>query len=493
MKRKITVVGLGPGSLAYLSLKAYELLEATPPDRLFVRTEKHPTVDWLKSRGIVFTTFDARYEKHDTFEAVYETIVRELMDAAGEAPLVYAVPGSPFVAEKTVQLLMERAEAASVDLSFLPAASFVDAVLAAVKKDPVTGARIVDGLQIREQLKDTGLDTLITQVYDRYTASEVKLALSELYGDEHRVTVVRAAGIEGMERIEPVPVYELDRLEYLDHLTSVYVPALKSGEKRRRGFDDLLEIMARLRGEDGCPWDRKQTHESIKSCLIEEAYEVIDAIDRKDPDLLAEELGDVLLQVVFHSRMAEESGLFDVSDVVEGICAKLVRRHPHVFGTEDIRTSEKVKEKWEEIKRTEKKESTYTASMERVPGHLPALMKSEKIQRKAAKVGFDWETVGPAFEKVLEETEELREVMGAPVISSRRAQEEIGDLLFAVVNVARFLKVDPEEALNRTVDKFVSRFRHIEQQAAGRGIDLKNMDLEEMDRLWEQAKTLKNP
>ncbi len=492
MNNKIIVVGLGPGSVDYLSFNAYERIKGTQKDKLFFRTEKHPTVDWLREKGVLFNTFDSYYDKYNTFEEVYENIVKDLVLESENGDIVYAVPGSPFVAENTVQLLIEKSKKGSFDLEFVPAASFVDAVLAAVRKDPVMGIRIVDGLQIREQLFDTRMDTLITQVYDQYTASEVKLALSELFGDEHMLIAVRAAGIEGMERMEEIPVYELDRLDFLDHLTSLYVPALESGQKEKPSFADLLDIMTRLRGEDGCPWDRRQTHESIRNCMIEEAYEVVDAIDKNDYGLMTEELGDVLLQVVFHSRMAEENGIFDIGDVIGGICKKLVRRHPHVFGEEDIRTAEKVKDKWEEIKREEKLETMHYESMKRVPESLPALMKSVKIQKKAAKVGFDWDDVGPAFDKVREETDELLEVLQKPVISRKRAKEEIGDLIFSVVNVARFMKIDPEEALNATVDKFIERFSYIETTAMKKGLILQEMTLEEMDLLWEEAKSLKN-
>ncbi len=492
MKSKITVVGLGPGSVDYLSFNAYEKISNTSKERLFFRTEKHPTVDWLKEKGLTFNTFDAYYDKGDTFEGVYENIVEDLAREAEKGDLVYAVPGSPFVAEKTVQFLIEKSKGGLFELDFLPAASFVDAVLAAVKKDPVMGVKIVDGLQIQDQLSDTRMDTLITQVYDRYTASEVKLAISELFGDEHLILVVRAAGIDKMERIEEIPIYQLDHLDFLDHLTSVYVPALASEKKDKHDFFDLLDIMVRLRDENGCPWDRKQTHESIRNCMIEEAYEVVDAIDKKDYLLMTEELGDVLLQVVFHSRMAEEKGIFDIGDVIEGISTKLIRRHPHVFGDEDIDTANKVKEKWDEIKREEKLEKTHSESMKRVPMSLPALLKSAKIQKKAAKVGFDWDDVEPAFDKIREETDELLEVLKEPVLSGRRAKEEIGDLIFAAVNVARFLKIDPEEALNSTVDKFVERFAYIESKSIERGMDMNKMSLEEMDLLWEEAKTLKN-
>lgn len=261
-------------------------------------------------------------------------------------------------------------------------------------------------------------------------------------------------------------------------------------EEAARRLHQLIHV---LRSEDGCPWDREQTHESLKRCLIEETYEVIDAIDQGDMDHLEEELGDVVLQVVMHAEIASERGDFDLASVMDRVSDKMVHRHPHVFNDSEGKKSEKtaetidnVLEKWENVKRKEHAEKTTTESMRGIPKCLPALIRSEKVQKKAAGVGFDWDSVDDAFAKVSEETQELLDAYRAT--NRDHIAEEIGDLLFAVVNVARFLDVDPEEALGRTSDKFIRRFDYIERQAMAEGRRPEEMSLAEMDKLWENAK-----
>jgi len=254
----------------------------------------------------------------------------------------------------------------------------------------------------------------------------------------------------------------------------------------KEGFEKLVDIMAKLRGEGGCPWDKAQTHESLKPFLIEEAYEVIDAIDAENPEILKEELGDLLLQIVFHSRIAEEEGRFSINDVIEKVCDKMIRRHPHIFGEVKADTAEEVLKNWEDIKKEEKDFSSYAESMDRLPEQLPALMKAFKVQEKAARVGFDWDSVDGALNKVYEELQEIQEVYKSE--KREKIKEEIGDLLFAVVNVARFLRVDPELALRDATKKFVKRFKYVEEEAKRQNKDLSKMTLEEMDILWEQGK-----
>ena len=248
----------------------------------------------------------------------------------------------------------------------------------------------------------------------------------------------------------------------------------------------LVQILKQLRGEQGCPWDKAQTHESLKPCFIEETYEVIDAIDKKDMQSLEEELGDVLLQVVFHANMAEEQGYFNINDVINAVSRKMLYRHPHVFGNVDAENVDQAITTWEEMKSNEKDKKSYTEKMHEIPAVLPALMKSYKVQKKAADVGFDWEHIDSAFEKVREETSELFEIYQTG--DTKKIEEELGDLLFAVVNVARFLKVDPEIALNATIKKFINRFNYIEKEAKSRFKGIEAMNLEEMDALWEESK-----
>jgi tetrapyrrole methylase family protein/MazG family protein len=244
----------------------------------------------------------------------------------------------------------------------------------------------------------------------------------------------------------------------------------------------LVKIMARLRGPGGCPWDREQTHQSIRHNLIEECYEAVDALDAGDTDAVKDELGDLLLQVVFHAQMASEVGKFDFDAVAKSINEKLVRRHPHVFGTTKARNSAEVLQQWEAIKKTEKSASSIV-HMEDLPKHLPALLKADKVQRKVARVGFDWKRAKDVIAKI---EEEVREVKTAK--NRKQFEEEVGDLLFAVVNLARFENLQAEELLNRSTAKFVKRFQVIEKAVHASGRKLEDCTLAELDALWESAK-----
>lgn len=255
-------------------------------------------------------------------------------------------------------------------------------------------------------------------------------------------------------------------------------------KKEKYNFNDLLRIMEILRAPDGCMWDREQDHQSIRRNFIEETYEVCEAIDEQDPEHLKEELGDVLLQVVFHTEMEKEKGVFDIGDVADGICKKLIYRHPHIFGTVEVGSSEEILRNWDELKRKEKHQETDTSALESVAKSLPGLIRAEKLQKKAAKVGFDWENAQGALEKVEEELDEVKRAMtgdGDP-------EEEIGDLLFAAVNVARHLKVDPERAMEKTCNKFVRRFAEMERQAQQENKVLSDLSLTELDTLWNRSK-----
>lgn len=255
-------------------------------------------------------------------------------------------------------------------------------------------------------------------------------------------------------------------------------------DKKSYDFNDLVEIVRILRAPGGCPWDAEQTHQSIRRNLLEEAYEVVEAIDENSPDHLKEELGDLLLQVVFHAGIARDDGWFDLNDVADGECKKLIFRHPHVFGDVTVRSSGEVLVNWEELKRKEKGQNSYADTVDAVARSLPALWRAEKVQKKAAKCGFDWDNIDGAADKLAEEAEEFRAALkgdGDPV-------EELGDLLFAAVNAARFLKVDPEDCLHAASDKFSARFRKVEELAAAQGKKLDDMSLAEMDELWDAVK-----
>ena len=259
-------------------------------------------------------------------------------------------------------------------------------------------------------------------------------------------------------------------------------------KKERYDYNDLLKIMTMLRAPNGCPWDSEQNHKSLKRYLIEEAYEVLEAIDEESPPKLCDELGDLLLQVVFHSQIAKENGQFDFGDVVHGVSAKMINRHRHVFGDEEAETSDDVMTIWEKVKKEEKGLKTQTQVLKEVPGNLPALMRSFKVQQKAAQVGFDWDDIKDAMLKIKEEFGELEQAYKDK--NEANIEEELGDLLFAVVNVSRFLKVQPELALTATVNKFIRRFEFVERSATEQGKQLTDMSLSEMDAFWDESKKI---
>ena len=258
----------------------------------------------------------------------------------------------------------------------------------------------------------------------------------------------------------------------------------KKGENEKEAFARLYEIVKVLRVK--CPWDSVQTHDSLRTCMIEEAYEAVDAIQREDTDNLREELGDVLLQVIFHGILAEEEESFTLTDVINEECEKMLRRHPHIFSGEEVKSIDKALERWENMKSKEHNEKSYTERLQKVPKALPALLRSSKVQSKASKIGFDWEDAKGAFGKVEEELSEFKDACEAG--GREDMTEELGDLLFSIVNVSRFLDIDPEEALNGATKKFIARFQYMENASAERGLDLERMSLEEMDKLWMEAK-----
>ncbi len=489
MMGSIAVVGLGPGAREQVTREAETLLEAAAREgRLVVRTRIHPTVEaWPALAGV--PSLDHHYEGGERFEETYTRITAEVLERAAstEGELVYAVPGHPLVGESTVQLLRREAAGRGIAVRIVPGLSFVDAVLGAVGADAGDGLRVADALALG-RIEPTA-PLLVCQVYSRAVASQVKLALAEHYPDEHEVVLVRAVGVAGEERMERRKLFEIDRDEGADHLTSLWVPALAPLDAVREP-QTLVEIMARLREPEpaGCPWDREQTHETLRRYLLEETYEALDAIDAGDFGALEEELGDLLLQVVFHAQIAREEGLFDLGDVVSGISQKLIRRHPHVFGEDKEQDSQAVLRNWEALKREErrKKDQAEKSMLDGVPASMPALSVAQAVQDRAARVGFDWPDVSGVLGKVAEEAGELAR---AELEEQRR--EELGDLLFVLVRLASWLKLDAEDALRAANRKFRERFAHMERAARGEGRTLDEYDAAGLDALWNGAKGAK--
>ncbi|KKO55136.1 nucleoside triphosphate pyrophosphohydrolase [Paenibacillus sp. DMB20] len=493
MSAAITVVGLGSGNPDRLTLGIMKTLQRAT--KVYVRTLSHPVITALQEQGMVMESFDHVYESHDTFPEVYDHIASALIESARSASdgeIVYAVPGHPMVAEATVRLLRERCPEREVSLTVLGGESFLDEAFVRLGFDPIEGFQLLDSAGLSSHLIQPQLHTLIGQVYDMFTASEVKLALMEIYPAEYEVVVGHALGVEGEESIVRVPLYELDRIQGYGNLSLIYVPRSDDEQLRRRSFARLHEIVGILRSPEGCPWDREQTHESIRKNLIEETYEVLETIDEDDPEHMQEELGDLLLQIMLHSQMEEEAGTFTVYDVVQGLNDKLIFRHPHVFGENSAKDAEAALQNWEQMKAEEKRrkgaDPEKASALDGIPRDLPALMKAYKLQKKASKVGFDWDDIQGVFDKIKEELAELREAVAEGQAPEKQALE-LGDLLFAASNAARFIQADPEEALSRTNRKFIERFRYIEEQLAARGKRVQDSSLEEMEELWQSAKS----
>ncbi|WP_028400966.1 nucleoside triphosphate pyrophosphohydrolase [Ectobacillus panaciterrae] len=482
MKHTITIIGLGAGELDQLTMGVYRLLKET--SHLYVRTKEHPVIAQLEAEGLTYTSFDAVYEAYDEFEQVYESITSILLERAAEQDIVYAVPGHPLVAERTVQLLLEQGEARGIGVEIKGGQSFLDPLFASVKIDPVEGFQLVDATSFRQDELELRHHIIFCQVYDAFIASEVKLTLMESLPDDYEVYIVTAAGTSS-ESVKKVLLYELDHEAELNNLTSVYVPPIKDEELLYQEFHELRRIIAELRGPNGCPWDKEQTHQSLKKYLIEEAYELLEAIDEEDDDHIIEELGDVLLQVMLHAQIGEDEGWFSIDDVIRTLSEKMVRRHPHVFGEVQADNAEDVVVNWNEIKKQEKgtvKESVLSG----IPKSLPQLLQAYELQKKAAKVGFDWQDAEPMMEKVSEEWEEFRTEVKK--MDPERMLKEFGDILFAFVNIARFYKLNPEEALHTTNRKFLNRFSYMEDRVAGMNKEIDSLTLEELDVLWEEAK-----
>lgn len=481
----IKIVGLGPGATEALTIGT--IIELKSNKNVFLRTEKHPTVSYLKEKNIIFKTYDNIYESMDSFDEVYLNIANDLIKKHNElGDLIYAVPGHPLVAEKSVFNLIDLCKKGNIEYKVIPAVSFIDAMMESLKIDPIEGLKVIDAFDVNNQVLDKRIGTIVTQVYNPLIASEVKLKLLKQYNDETEIYYVRAAGIKDQESIRKIPLFELDMQEDIDYLTSIYIPKDLNNKK---DFNDLLDIIEILRGENGCPWDKEQTHKSLEKALIEESYEVIDAIEQDDDNSLIEELGDVLLQVVFHASIGKEDGYFDIGDIIEGICNKMISRHPHVFGASDkLDLSEEVLTKWEDLKKKEKGYDSLSDEMNGITKGLPSLLRAHKVQQKAKKAGFDFDNLDSAMNKIKEEIQEVRDVYNAK--NMEKIKEEVGDLLFSCVNVARLLNIDEEIALNFTTDKFIKRFVYIESIAKEKGVKLTDMNLNEMNRFWEESKKL---
>jgi tetrapyrrole methylase family protein/MazG family protein len=475
----IVVVGLGPAGPDLVTVAALDAIARVPAARRYLRTARHPAAPVVEAA----TTFDDVYESAATLDDVYDTIVARLLAVAsdGNGDVLYAVPGSPAVAERTVELLLERS-GSDVTVDLVPALSFLDLAWTRLRIDPVAaGVRVVDGHRFAVEAAGERGPLLVAQCDSAHVLSEMKLAFER--EQPAGAVVLQRLGLGVDERVFDVAWEDLDRAGVVepDHLTSVWIPhAAAPVAAELAGFHDVVR---RLRAE--CPWDRAQTHQTLVRYAIEETYEVVEAIASGDPALLEDELGDLLLQVFLHAAIAAEAGEFTLADVAHTITEKMVRRHPHVFGTVVVEDAAHVARNWDQIKAAEKSgaggDDRAAGLLDGVPASLPALAYAAELGRKAAKVHFDWPDVAGVWAKVDEELAELR---GEP----SAAFEELGDVLFAVAQLARHLGVDAEGALRAAGAKFRRRFGEVERLAAERGVDLSSAGLDVLDTLWDEAK-----
>lgn len=489
----VFLAGLGPGDPRALTAGTLKLFLEV--EKVYVRTSEHPAVAVLDRHGIAYRTMDGIYRQAASFEQAYRQMAGLILNAARRyGKVAYLVPGSPSCAERSAEIIRNLAPRAGVCCRTLPAVSFIEAVADELALPREEKLLILDAMQPDRLLDHPDRHLLVMQAYNRQMASLLKLELLKLYPPEHPVTVVRGAGLQSGKIKEVRPLCEIDRLQFIDHLTTFYLPPLVGC-----GMQDLLRVMRRLRGEGaaplndlpvskrktaGCPWDMEQDHFSLKPYLLEEAYEVLHAVDSGDLPALCEELGDLLLQIVFHCQIAVENGSFSFYDTVAGITDKLIRRHPHVFGGAPDVSAGEVTKGWQLIKQREKpdRESCFV-----FPDGFPALLAAQKLQRQASSVGFDWPEASGAWDKVEEELQELRDAYREA--DRVKIAEEMGDVLFAMVNLSRFLDVEAEQALAAGTSKFYRRLCYVEKMAKKEGREMADFPLSVLDEWWKNAKS----
>lgn len=477
---KIFVVGMGPGSVDCLTKGALDRIHSGK--RHFLRTASHPTVKYFVESGIEYETFDHYYEQAEDFATLYSDIAQTLISAAEKyGEINYYVPGNAMVAEKSVVELLKKFD----DVVIVSGMSFIEPIIEVVKSDIVNGLKIVNGEELTMRDVDVHCDMIITQVYNERILSRAKLELSEVYGDEYRIFLIHSAGIPGEEETIEIPIYELDRVSFVGSLSTIFVPKIEKCDKKIFDFNDILCIMEVLRGVGGCPWDMDQTHESLRTPMIEEAYEAVQAINDEDMDALYEELGDVLLQVVFHSQIAREDGDFNIYSVTSALAEKMIYRHPHVFGETDSLSVAAVPGTWDRLKYEKRGIHTLSEKLADIRG-LPALLAGAKTYQKLGESGLKAGDVHAVFKRLMRKVDELKTKIG--VADEGSLESEIGDLLFSVAALSRLLSVDPEVALNTSMERFKKRLSLLEKRMQEAGNTFETLSEDELDHLWSQAK-----
>lgn len=476
----ITLLGLGPGDPQLLTREAWQVLSDC--GEAWLRTREHLVVAGLPP-NLTVHAFDDLYQDGASFEAVYAAIADKIMQLGAKPEgVVYCVPGHPFVAEATCLEISRRARAAGMPLRIVAGLSFLEPAFSALNMDPLPGLILCDAMTLgAAHVPGFPPDSpaLVVQLYSRMVAAEVKSTLGAIYPDGHPVRLVHAAGTSE-QKVEDLALYEIDRSPFIGALTCLYLPPLGPGTS----LEAFQEVVAHLRAPNGCPWDRKQTHVSLRPHLLEESYEALEAMDAGNFRGMREEFGDLLLQIMLNSQIASEEGEFTINEVIKDIHNKIVRRHPHVFGDVKVDGVDGVLANWERLKEQERgARDDVGGLLNGVPSTLPALNQAQEYQDRAARVGFDWPEIQGVLDKIAEEVGEVQAAGDADLLA-----EELGDLFFALVNLSRWKHIDAESALRRANQKFKKRFGFIEQGARAQSRPLSDLSLDEMEALWQQAK-----
>ncbi len=481
----ITILGLGPGDANLITRQVWEVLAASSEIRL--RTGRIAAAAGLPPH-LTVSTYDGVYDRFEDLADVCRAIVDSLLELGSrEQGVVYGVPGDPLVGEATVEAVRQRAQELGIPVQILHGVSFVEPCLRMAQVDGLGGLVLADALNVARRHHPPfppDLPVLIGQLYNGRVASQVKLCLMNQYPDDHPTLLIHAAGTP-QASVEALPLEAIDRSPDIGAMTAL----LLQPAPPHTSFESFQETVAHLRAPDGCPWDREQTHLSLRQHLLEEAYEALDALDRESVVDLQEELGDLMLQLVIQIQIATEDSEFKMADVLSGINDKLVRRHPHVFGEVEVESVSEVLHNWEALKEQERKDDGEGAgSLDGLPGSLPALAQALEYQSRAARVGFDWPDVNGVLEKVNEEVAEVQAEEGGEAQVA-----ELGDLFFALVNVSRWLDIDPEAALRGANRRFKTRFGRVEAAARSNGESLSEMDIAALEALWQAAKRQEAP
>lgn len=488
-KPNIVLLGLGPGDENLLTRQAWQWLQQI--DEVFICSRDKIIRDVFpkKLRIIELNQIQVHSVSRSNIfkeEKYLDQIVQQIIELGKkQSGVTYAVPGHPIIDNKVCNEIIKYANTNDLAVRVIDGVSFLDCICKALGISPLQKSNIIDAqelIQTQIPLFSPSVPSLIMNIYSNEIALDVKERLLHIYPKNHQIQLVHNAGTN-RQLVEQVMINEMDRSMTFDEKSAIYMLPLEQGAS----FEEFQELIAHLRAPQGCPWDRKQTHQTLRTYLLEETYETLTAIDTNDMESLKEELGDLLLQIVLHIQVATENETFQMAGVLQHIYNKLVRRHPHVFAEVKVDDVGGVLRNWEDIKADERKMNNHEEKgfLDGVPVFLPALSQAQEVQERASRIGFDWAEIDPVWKKVYEELDEVRTSIDE---SSREA--EIGDLFFAVVNLARWYKIDAESALRVMVKRFRQRFNYIEKTAKEQGRLLSDMTLEEMDKYWEEAKKL---